>query len=118
MEKLFSNKQLDKAINDLPNNKCAKSFNGLSIEEQKYNDAIYRHLEGKGVAKIQEAGGHVMCASLTDYGLSLKFDGGFEGQKNEDNKKLFIKFKFDIISVIVGTIVGYILGAITVLSVK
>lgn len=118
MEKLFTNEQLDEAINNLPNDKCAKSFNGLSIEEQKYNDAIHRYLEGKGVVKIHEAGGHVICASLTDYGLSLKFEGGFCGKEKDENKKLVKKFKFDIISVIVGTIVGYILGAITILLVK
>lgn len=118
MEKLFTNEQLDEALNALPNSKCAINFNGLSIEKQKYNDAIYRYLEGKGIVRIQEAGGHVICAALTDYGITLKLDGGFEGQEKEDNKKLFKKFKFDIISVIVGTIVGYILGAVTVLLVK
>lgn len=115
MDKLFSEEQLDRAINDLPNNGNALAFNDKNEEERKYIDAIYRHLRGEGIVKIQEAGNHVICASLTDYGIKFKFNGGFKGKEKEENKKLVQKFKFNVISGIIGTIVGYILGAVTVL---
>lgn len=118
MDKLFSNKQLDKAIDDLPNNGNAKGFNSISDEERKYVDSIYRHLKGKGIVKIQEAGGHIICASLTDYGISFRFDGGFKGFENNEKSKLLKKFRFDIISVVVGTILGYALGVLTVILIK
>lgn len=118
MDKLFSNKQLDNAMDDLPNNGNAVSFNGKSMEEQIYIDAIYRHLRGNGIVKIQEDGGHVICVSLTDCGISTKLDGGFCGKKDEEKRILMRKFKFDVFSVIVGTILGYILGIVTLVLIK
>lgn len=109
MVKLFTNKQLDEAINNLLNDKCAKSFNGLSIEKQKHNDAIHRYLEGKGVVKIHEAGGHIICASLTDYGLSLKFEGGFSSSDKEYRKKNYNKMGREIIIAVIGALIGAII---------
>lgn len=109
MDKLFSNKQLDKAIDGLPNNGNAKGFNSISDEERKYVDSIYRHLKGKGIVKIQEAGGHVICAALTDYGLSLKFDGGLSNLDKENRKKNYNKMCREIIIAVVGILVGAII---------
>ena len=86
MEKLFTNEQLDKAINDLPNDGSGRAFNGLDVERQKYIDAIYRHLKGLNIVGIFEAGNHVISAHLTSYGITFKFNGGFCGKGNEEKQ--------------------------------